>query len=84
MKPNKYLKPEQQDYIDKIVLTTDTKGMNAGVAHKITITELTIKNIKDALTHANDRFEMMTQKHNDNGFDMLVKNVEYRDGLING
>lgn len=81
MKPNTYLQPYQKSYIKSVQTGTDTKGIDAGIAHEITNIEDCIKNAKDAIMHVNDRFVMRSQKHNDTVFQILVKNIDHRDSL---
>lgn len=84
MKPNKYLTEEQRQYIDNIKTGTDTKGINLGIAHDITVLENTIRHYVDSLLHQNGGIPRETQAHNDVAFENLKKLVKRRDELIEG
>lgn len=82
MKPNEYIKPDQQKFIDDIKLGTVTKGMNRGVAHDIRLIESTLLNATNGIKNKLANNQMKSQKHNDHVFGIILRNVELRDDLV--
>ena len=83
---NTFIEPFQVEYINNVATTipTGTKGMNAGIAHEVTVLENSILLHVASMLHEPGGIVRRTELHNETGFAGLVGQVKKRDKLLEG